>query len=593
MKLLSCLCVLSLGQSTNVLDDAFGDEGMSLLQLRASTLTSPLHKLFSNTTQKLGGHPFGCTGRHVAQNVITCGLWGDVHQHKQYNGNHAPNSDGTGWYWVAKSKDGAFQAQAFYREWDGVWSCMSHFAFKFGDDTVFLDRNLEGGRWIWKYYWNGDDVKSFSDTPMEVGDVYWVNKAAGAPQNLGGKDTSHNVLAYTPENDSERLSCFEYKEVSVWTSFQNWKQAEIGAFVQPANIEVEGNIDFLDTTFGQCAWHQQKVQPNEMLVTIPQNDKVCRDNLMDEHECQDPDPPPPPPTKEEQCEKNGVEMSHAEDLCADQQAHGNDIYDDCLYDVCASVEADAQLNAVGGAELEAAVMNPEAICNVNTGDSCLPCNICTGSQKVDLSNVVQNNLGGLGPDSGAEEIRYKHAIDLDGRKVDVVLAAESTYSTPKSSVNGNSDGGFGVFTMKTKTSTNFKFSFVDANTDEPVGVKDLALTFYDLDQAKNTRQQETISACGAGEVYTTSDTELVHSNSGVCHSLTSTTKGTGKDNPSSANDLTKTQAARSVTYEFHSRATISFSASISGKGKSPRPILFSFEPQVACGASDAEKRCAQ
>merc|ERR1719223_1962822 len=110
---------------------------------------------------------------------------------------------------------------------------------------------------------------------------------------------------------------------------------------------------------------------------------------------------------------------------------------------------------------------------------------------------------------------------------------------------------------------------------------------------KKSRQQEKITACGAGEVYTTSDTELTHSQSGVCHSFTSTTKGTGKDNPSDASDITKTQAARSVTYEFHSRATISFSASVSGKGKNPRPILFSFEPQVACGASDAEKRCAQ
>jgi len=589
MKLLSCLCVLSLGQSTSAFEDALGDEGMSLLQLRA-TSTSPQHKMFSNTTQTLGGHPFGCTGRSVAQNVITCGLWGDVHQHKQYNGAHGPNSDGTGWYWVAKSKDGSFQAQAFYRQ-NGGWSTMSHFALKFGDQTVFLDRNNEGGRWIWKYYWNGDDVKSYSDTPMDVGDVYWVNKAAGVPQNLGanGQGLVNDVVG----NDNERLSCFEYKDVSVWTSFQDWQPVGMGPYGQGGIIEVEGNIDFLDNSFGQCALRTQKVQPNEMLVTIPQNDKVCRDDGLGQHQCENPDPPPPPPTKEDLCEQNGVEMSHAEDLCSDQQAHGNDIYDDCLYDVCASVEADAQLNAVGGAELEAAMMNPEATCNVNKGDSCLPCNICTSSTKVDLSNVVQNNLGGLGPDSGAEEIRYKNAIDLDGRKVDVVLAAENTYGTPKSSVNGNSDGGFGVFTMRTKTSTNFKFSFVDANTEEPVGIKDLALTFYDLDQAKNTRQQEKITACGAGEVYTTSDTELVHDNSGVCHSFTSTTKGTGKDNPSLADDLTKTQAARSVTYEFHSRATISFSASISGKGKNPRPILFSFEPQVACGASDAEKRCAQ
>jgi len=110
-------------------------------------------------------------------------------------------------------------------------------------------------------------------------------------------------------------------------------------------------------------------------------------------------------------------------------------------------------------------------------------------------------------------------------------------------------------------------------------------------EGKKSTQKETISACGAEEVYTTSDTELTHQKLGACHSFTSSTRGTGKDNPAKADELTKTQAARSVTYEFHSRASITFSASISGKSRAPRPILFSFVPQVSCGASDAETQC--
>jgi len=572
--------------------DAFSDEGVSLLQLRAST--APKHKLFSNASSarpQYSGHPFGCTGRSVAANVISCGLWGDVHQHKQYGGAHAANSDGTGWYWIAKSKDDSFQAQAFYRQ-SGGWSTMSHFALKFDDQTVFLDRVLSGGRWIWKYYWNGEE-RGYEETPLELGQVYWVNKAAGQLANVGAQGAGNTANGMAGA-DSERVSCFEYKDVSLWTTFQDWQAVGMGPYGQGAAIEVEGNVDFLDGNFGQCAFRQQRVQPSEMLASVEQNDKVCREDRLGKHQCADPDPPPPPPTKEDLCETNGVDMSHAEDLCAEQMAHGDDIYDDCLYDVCASIDADAQLNAVGGADLEAAMMNPEATCNIKAdAGACLPCNICTSATKVDLSNVVQNNLGGLGPDSGEEEIRYKHAIHLDGHKVDIVLTAEGEYKTPKTSKNGQTGTGFGRFTMKTKTSSNFKFSFFDAATGNPVGIRNLALTFYDLDQAKKTRQQETVSACGAKEIYTTSDTELVHLNSGVCHSFTSSTRGTDKDNPSRPNDLTKTQAARSVTYEFHSRATIMFSASVKGKGANPRPILFSFEPQVACGAIDAEVQCAQ
>jgi len=575
--------------SSSAIDVFNDDEGLSLLQLRAAA--SPKIKGYSNDSRPTyNGHAFGCTGRTTAVNVISCGLWGDVHQHKQYGGTHAPNSDGTGWYWVAKSKDDSFQAQAFYRQGPG-WTTMSHFAMKFGDKTVFMDRNLEDNRWIWKYFWDGQE-RSYADTPLELGDVYWANKGAGAPMAQEGAQQTANTAHAVIGADHERLSCFEYKQVAMWTSFQDWQNPSMGPHGQGAVLEVEGSIDFLDPDFGQCAFRQQKVQPSEMLVTIPQNEKVCSDDKLNKHQCEDPDPPPPPPTKEELCEQNGVEMQHAQDLCADQQAHGGDIYEDCLYDVCASADADAQMNAVGGAELEAAMMNPEAKCVIKS-DSCLPCDICATSKAVDLSNIVQNNLGGLGPDTGAEEIRYSNAIDIDGRKLDVVLTALGEYKTPKPEKNGNSPAGFGKFTMKTKSSTNFKFQFVDSETGEPVGVKDLALTFYDLDQAKKTQQQETITACGAEEVYTTTDTELAHDASGLCHSFTSTVRGTGKDNPQRPDDLTKTQAARSVTFEFHSRASISFTAEITGKGKTPRPVLFSFEPQVACGASDAETRCAQ
>jgi len=572
----------------------FDDEALSLLQLRAASSASPKHKVSSNSSSNqptYSGHAFGCTGRTTAVNVISCGLWGDVHQHKMYNGVHGPNSDGTGWYWLAKSKDGSFQAQAFYRQGAPSWSTISHFAFKFGDQTVFLDRENNGKFWMYKYYWNGEE-KSYADTPMEVGPVYWVNRAAGHMAQEGSSNAVEGGIGWAAQLDPERNSCFEYQQAAVWTSAQDWQPVGLGPYGQGAIIEIEGSIDFLDKDFGQCAAAQKKVEPGEMLVTVAQNDKVCKDDGLSKHECEDPDPPPPPRTKEQLCEDNGVDFSHAEDLCADQQAHGGDIYEDCLYDVCASIDADAQQNAVGGAELEAAMMNPEATCIVNDA-SCKPCNICSASKSVDLSNVVQNNLGGLGPDSGAEEIRYKNAIDLDGRKIDVVLTAEGEYKTPKPSKNGNTGTGFGRFTMKTKTATDFKFSLVDATTGEPVGVKDLALTFYDLDEGKNSRQKETISACGAEEVYATSDSELTHKKLGACHSFTSTTRGTGKDNPAKPDELTKTQAARSVTYEFHARASIAFSASISGTSRAPRPVLFSFEPQVACGASDGESQCAK
>jgi hypothetical protein len=217
---------------------------------------------------------------------------------------------------------------------------------------------------------------------------------------------------------------------------------------------------------------------------------------------------------------------------------------------------------------------------------------------VDLSNIVQNNLGGAGPDSGAEEIRYKNAINLDGRLIDVVLKAVTPYQTQNNFNNGHNGATpepFGQFTMATGTTSDLKFEFQDAESGALVAVPNLALTFYDLDESKfhalHGTQKETVTVCSAAEVYVTEDTELVYGAEGECRSVTSSTRGTGKDDPTTPSELTKTQAARSVTYEFHARSHIFWTATITSRRTWPRSLLFSFRPQVACGASDSETQC--
>jgi hypothetical protein len=580
---------MSVVEHTQFADDELSD-GLSLLQLRA-------HQNSSQQPVVYRGHAFGCEKGTRAENLISCGLYGDVHQHKAYQSalrGKNPDINGQGWQWIAKSKDDSFQMQGFWHM-PAHYSTLSHIAIKMGDHKVFLDRvysNVGGKHWAWRHVWDGENEIAGSSTPVTKDDAYWMNyERVHNRQQQGGAGTNSMVAGLT--SYPYGLSCFQYKtDVAMWTSYWGWSNPDNGPYAHPVTIEVEGSAEFLDSEFGACARNVQKVSPEDMLVTKDQNDRVCRDNKISPEQCEHPVVPPPPLTKEQQCEENGVEFAHAEELCEDQKAHGEDYFEGCTYDVCASADEQAQLNAVGGTELDAAMNNPEATC-INNPELCLPCSICSQATSVDLSNVMQNNLGGLGPDEGDEEIRYKNAIDVNGKKVDVVLTAENTYSTPKSSINGVTIGGFGRFTMKAKTSTKFKFSFLDAETNEPVAIPDLALTFYDMDQGRNGKQQESVKACGAQEAFVTSDTELELKSEGVCHTLTSTERGTGKDNPERPDELTKVQAARSVTFEFHKRASISFEASISRSGKSPRPFLFSFFPQVACGASDAETQCSQ
>ena len=63
--------------------------------------------------------------------------------------------------------------------------------------------------------------------------------------------------------------------------------------------------------------------------------------------------------------------------------------------------------------------------------------------------VGHSNLGGLGPDAGAAELRYKGvALRIDGSLLDLVITNTSEYYSPNPEWNGCSGGGvFGQISM--------------------------------------------------------------------------------------------------------------------------------------------------
>merc|ERR1719201_2239329 len=53
----------------------------------------------------------------------------------------------------------------------------------------------------------------------------------------------------------------------------------------------------------------------------------------------------------------------------------------------------------------------------------------------------------------------------------------------------------------------------------------------DLDQGKKGKQRESVEICGAADAIITDDSEIELTTSGNCVKATSSTHGTGKDNP--------------------------------------------------------------
>jgi len=112
-----------------------------------------------------------------------------------------------------------------------------------------------------------------------------------------------------------------------------------------------------------------------------------------------------------------------------------------------------------------------------------------------LTNLVVNNLGGLGPDTNAtSEIRYKNAgITQDGTEFDlvVVVAAGSTYASQFNFRNGLS-GQLGQINIDVEVTTannglemtDFTFIVQDSATGVEMKLDDWEMGFLDLDVNK-------------------------------------------------------------------------------------------------------------
>merc|ERR1719171_1252122 len=108
-------------------------------------------------------------------------------------------------------------------------------------------------------------------------------------------------------------------------------------------------------------------------------------------------------------------------------------------------------------------------------------NLCTGKSVIDFtaSMVVENNLGGSGPSSGPEHIRYATVATVQGHSLDLLVSTTSPGYTPFSASNGQ-HGGMGLISMKSGAKVDLKFQFVDS--DSPRTVESFTFAFLDFDQ---------------------------------------------------------------------------------------------------------------
>ena len=107
------------------------------------------------------------------------------------------------------------------------------------------------------------------------------------------------------------------------------------------------------------------------------------------------------------------------------------------------------------------------------------------------------------------------------------------------------------------------------------------LSFLDIDQGKKDKQRESVEVCGAANAIVTDDNELEVATTGDCIKVTSTTHGTGQDNPDSIEGMSQLQRSRTSAYQVQG-SSFTAKLGVSKKGHNPRRFAFTGHPFVAC-----------
>jgi len=256
--------------------------------------------------------------------------------------------------------------------------------------------------------------------------------------------------------------------------------------------------------------------------------------------------------------------------CSDLAANGQ-FLEDCLIDYCAS---GGQLVAAAEAANEEAEENPQPVCV--SGDGCDPapdcCNALKDQATLVLDNVVKNEMC----DGG--EVRYASALVQNGQTLDLVVKPVGDFACNgklDSSRFGAKNSQIGILSVNAGTAQEFEFTFVQHGTSNPVAPQNFMMSFLDLDQEKKDKQRESVEICGAADAVVTDDTEIELSVNGNCVKATSTTAGTGKDNPDNLEEMSQSQRARAIAYKINGA---SFTATLGVSKKGHSQVQFCWPP---------------
>lgn len=152
------------------------------------------------------------------------------------------------------------------------------------------------------------------------------------------------------------------------------------------------------------------------------------------------------------------------------------------------------------------------------------------------SVVTHSNLGGVGPDSGAEELRYTNIGTVNGAVVDLKVTAAGDYQ--KAGTNNGKNEKYGRINVLGGHSGDMTFTIVASGTDNEVEIGEIHFTILDIDTSTLGRMQEKVYISGFHSFSIDLDTEFQIERADDGRTLFSASHhGHGCDNPTDPEQL--------------------------------------------------------
>jgi hypothetical protein len=218
------------------------------------------------------------------------------------------------------------------------------------------------------------------------------------------------------------------------------------------------------------------------------------------------------------------------------------------------------------------------------------------------SDVWNNNLNSLGPDSGSEGLRVGDlGIDpVSGKYFDLLITTTDRYISNWADWN-NVYGLFGYLTMNNNTAMDLMFTIVETNTSTPLVLNKFYFTFFDLDTSNpNGDQQggkEILYVGGHTKHLLGPNTELAiteNANDKGQTKYEATVFGESADNPTDPMAMSVQQQNRAVTFQFDDTSSFEMTyVSAPGGLSRGREVYFAGKSQLAllpcAGTAAAQK----